>query len=34
MAKLGNMKTAPQIDALFKILQPLGYTLDVIPVAY
>jgi transcriptional regulator with XRE-family HTH domain len=31
IARLESMKTTPQIDTLFKILHPLGYTLAVIP---
>ncbi|MFQ8599956.1 MAG: helix-turn-helix domain-containing protein [Oscillospiraceae bacterium] len=31
IARLESMKTTPQIDTLFKILQPLGYTLAIIP---
>jgi len=31
IARLESMKTTPQIDTLFKVLQPLGYTLAVIP---
>jgi ribosome-binding protein aMBF1 (putative translation factor) len=32
IARLESMKATPQIDTLFKILQPLGYTLAVVPV--
>lgn len=31
IARLESMKATPQIDTLFKILQPLGYTLAVVP---
>jgi transcriptional regulator with XRE-family HTH domain len=31
IARLESMKATPQIDTLFKILHPLGYTLAVIP---
>ncbi len=31
IARLESMKTTPQIDTLFKILQPLGYTLAIVP---
>ncbi len=31
IARIESMKTTPQIDTLFKILQPLGYTLAVVP---
>ncbi|MEM5817799.1 MAG: helix-turn-helix transcriptional regulator, partial [Desulfitobacterium hafniense] len=32
IARLESMKVTPQIDTLFKILHPLGYTLAVVPV--
>lgn len=31
IARLESMKATPQIDTLFKILQPLGYTLAIVP---
>ena len=31
IARLESMKATPQIDTLFKILEPLGYTLAVVP---
>ncbi len=31
IARLESMKVTPQIDTLFKVLQPLGYTLAVVP---
>lgn len=31
IARLESMKSTPQIDTLFKILQPLGYTLSITP---
>ncbi|MEG2119122.1 MAG: helix-turn-helix transcriptional regulator [Pseudoflavonifractor sp.] len=31
IARLEGMKTMPQIDTLFKVLQPLGYTLAIVP---
>jgi len=31
IARIESMKTTPQIDTLFKILQPLGYILAVVP---
>ena len=31
VARLETMKATPQIDTLFKILQPLGYTLEIVP---
>ena len=32
LARLEKSKTAPQIDTLLKILVPLGYKLDIVPV--
>lgn len=32
IARLENMKATPQINTLFKILNPLGYTLEIVPV--
>lgn len=32
IARLESMKTTPQIDTLFKILNPLGYTLSIVPL--
>ncbi|MFI3237796.1 MAG: helix-turn-helix transcriptional regulator [Lachnospiraceae bacterium] len=31
IARLESMKSTPQIDTLFKILSPLGYTLSIVP---
>jgi DNA-binding XRE family transcriptional regulator len=31
IARLESMKSTPQIDTLFKILKPLGYTLEIVP---
>lgn len=31
IARLESMKTTPQIDTLFKVLSPLGYTLSIVP---
>ncbi len=31
IARLESMKATPQIDTLFKILEPLGYTLAIVP---
>lgn len=31
LARLESMKATPQIDTLFKILKPLGYTLAIVP---
>ena len=30
IARLESMKSTPQIDTLFKILKPLGYTLTIV----
>lgn len=32
IARLESMKTTPQIDTLFKILHPLGYTIEIVPL--
>ena len=32
IARLESMKVVPQIDTLFKILAPLGYTLSITPI--
>lgn len=32
IARLESMKTTPQIDTLFKLLSPLGYTISVVPI--
>jgi predicted XRE-type DNA-binding protein len=31
IARRERIKTSPQIDTLFKILKPLGYTLAIVP---
>lgn len=31
IARLESMKATPQIDTLFKILEPLGYTIQIVP---
>lgn len=31
IARLESMRSTPQIDTLFKILSPLGYTLSIVP---
>ena len=31
IARLEKMETTPQIDTLFKVLKPLGYTLAIVP---
>lgn len=33
IARLESMKSMPQIDTLFKLLSPLGYTLQIVPTA-
>jgi ribosome-binding protein aMBF1 (putative translation factor) len=32
IARLESMKVTPQIDTLFRVLQPLGYTLEIVPL--
>lgn len=32
IARLESMKSTPQINTLFKILTPLGYTLSIVPI--
>lgn len=32
IARIESMKTTPQIDTLFKILNPLGYTISIVPL--
>lgn len=31
IARMESMKATPQIDTLIKVLQPLGYTLAIVP---
>lgn len=31
IARLESMRSTPQIDTLFKVLSPLGYTLTIVP---
>lgn len=31
IARLERMQTSPQVDTLFKLLRPLGYTLAIVP---
>lgn len=33
IARLESLKSTPQIDTLFKILSPLGYKLDIVPIS-
>jgi DNA-binding XRE family transcriptional regulator len=32
IARLESMKATPQIDTLFKVLHPLGYTIQIVPL--
>lgn len=32
IARLESMKTTPKIDTLFKLLNPLGYTISIVPL--
>jgi ribosome-binding protein aMBF1 (putative translation factor) len=32
IARLESLKATPQIDTLFKILLPLGYTIEIVPL--
>lgn len=32
IARLESMRTTPQIDTLFKVLHPLGYTIEIVPL--
>ena len=34
IARLESMKVTPQIDTLFKILYPLGYTIEIVPLEH
>ncbi|WP_037585848.1 helix-turn-helix domain-containing protein [Stenoxybacter acetivorans] len=34
IARLESLKATPQIDTLFKILTPLGYTLQIVPIQH
>ena len=33
IARLESMKATPQIDTLFKVLYPLGYTIEIVPLS-
>ena len=33
LARLERSKTAPQLDTLLKILIPIGYKLDIVPIS-
>jgi DNA-binding XRE family transcriptional regulator len=32
IARLESMKATPQINTLFKVLHPLGYTIEIVPL--
>ena len=32
IARMESMRSTPQIDTLFKVLNPLGYTLSIVPI--
>ncbi|MGL4549086.1 helix-turn-helix domain-containing protein [Eubacterium aggregans] len=32
IARIESMRSTPQIDKLFKVLSPLGYTLSIVPM--
>ena len=32
IARIESLKTTPQIDTLFKVLYPLGYTIEIVPI--
>ena len=34
IARLETLKATPQIDTLFKVLYPLGYTIEIVPLNY
>ena len=34
IARLESMKATPQIDTLFKLLHPLGYTIEIVPLGH
>ena len=34
IARLESMKATPQIDTLFKLLHPLGYTIGIVPLTH
>ncbi|MDR2109231.1 MAG: helix-turn-helix transcriptional regulator [Coriobacteriales bacterium] len=34
IARLESMRATPQIDTLFKVLHPLGYTIEIVPLAH
>jgi len=32
IARLESLRATPQIDTLFKVLYPLGYTIEIVPI--
>ena len=32
LARLESLRVTPKIDTLFKILQPLGFTIEIVPI--
>jgi DNA-binding XRE family transcriptional regulator len=34
IARLESMKATPQIGTLFKVLHPLGYTIEIVPLQH
>jgi len=32
IARLESLKATPQIDTLFRVLHPLGYTIEIVPL--
>ncbi|MDR2196771.1 MAG: helix-turn-helix transcriptional regulator [Coriobacteriales bacterium] len=33
IARLESLRATPRIDTLFKVLHPLGYTIEIVPLA-
>ncbi|MDR0898588.1 MAG: helix-turn-helix domain-containing protein [Oscillospiraceae bacterium] len=33
IARLESLKATPRIDTLFKVLHPLGYTIEIVPLS-
>ena len=33
IARLESLKATPQIDTIFKVLHPLGYTIEIVPLS-
>jgi ribosome-binding protein aMBF1 (putative translation factor) len=34
IARLESLRATPQIDTLFKLLHPLGYTIEIVPLRH